>query len=87
MGSCGASYLRAPGCAILTFCCWMRHSPASTARLYDFGDGQVLRMIGLQMRGNQAHAPFEDFERHSRLDAHTLDAAANRDTMIPIQST
>ena len=56
-------------------------------RLYDFGDGQVLRMISLQMRGNQAHAPFEDFKRHSRLDAGSLDAAANRDTMIPIQST
>jgi hypothetical protein len=39
------------------------------------------------MRGNQAHAPFEDFERHSRLDAGSLDAAANRDAMIPIQST
>src|SRR5580704_6820078 len=39
------------------------------------------------MRGHQAHAPFEDLERHSRLDAGALDAAANRDTMIPIQST
>jgi hypothetical protein len=55
------------------------------ARLHDLGDGQALRVVGLQMRGHDSHALLEQLERHAGLDANTLDPAANRDAMIAIQ--
>ena len=53
-------------------------------RLYDFGDGEMLRVICLQMRGHQADTSLEYLQRHPRLDPGPLDPAANRDTVIAI---
>lgn len=43
------------------------------AGLHYLGDGEVLRMISLQMRSDQAHTPLEYLERDSRLYARPLD--------------
>ena len=43
-------------------------------------------MIRLQMRRNETDLAPEDFERHAGLDARTLNAAADRDTVITVQS-
>ena len=55
------------------------------ARLYDFGDCEMLWVVCLQMRGDQAHTSLEYLQRHPRLDPGPLNPAANRDTMIAIQ--
>jgi hypothetical protein len=53
-------------------------------RLYDLGDRQMLRVVGLQVRGYQAYAPFEDFQGDSRLDPGALDPATDRYTMVTV---
>ena len=48
---------------------------------------QVLRMIGLQVRGDDTHSPLEYLERHTRLNSSALDAPSRRHAVVTIQSS
>ncbi len=54
--------------------------------LHDLRDGELLRVIGLQMWCDQANPRLEDLQRHTRLDPGPLHAAADRHAMVAVQS-
>jgi hypothetical protein len=56
-----------------------------TARLDDRAGGEVLRVVGLQVRRDQTHALLEYLQRHSGLDPRALDASAGCHTVIAIE--
>ena len=55
--------------------------------LDDLAHAQVLRVLGLQMRRDQAYLAFEDLQRNAGLNAGALDVTPRRDGVIAIYGT
>src|SRR5579862_1111455 len=73
-----------------------RRSPSSRPRLveadasllprtHDFVHRQLPRMLGLQMRSDEADAALEALERHARGDAGALDAPAGGNAVVAVK--
>ena len=53
--------------------------------LHDLLHRELLRVVGLQVRGDEPHALAERFERHARGRARAHDRAADGDPVIPVE--